>query len=420
MCVANVTDCPTACEDGLSLCNDGVCSESCEDWIETPCECDGLLVACAKIIDSYDVCFERFQELYDANAECLEAASYEIPLLSFTEPAFVFCYVWISAVTALVFLWCLFNQKLFPVPSSTGSLSPAADSSTVGWTQTGYKTHWIGSFVHALVILTFVGIQFLLLLLTIFYYMQQEAITTWAPVFLDEVQVLMAFEIVWMVGLPWTFAYKYPASVKSLFLRRCNLEDATYVAVVAPTKAVDILSVPGMGERMASLLWAPFNFILMFLFSYPHAIPGTVTNFCEVESDGINRSFYHRMRRYVYNAEVVGFVPGSMNIGTTIGDFLDQVQGLTSDEVARRGGLAGPNVIKIKAPTIHGSMLKEFSKGFYIFQTFMVWAYGPFWYYYMMIVHTVVRVSSGIVVGVFQFMSDSVLHKLSLVEGNVE
>ncbi|KAI2493674.1 haloacid dehalogenase-like hydrolase [Fragilaria crotonensis] len=214
--------------------------------------------------------------------------------------------------------------------------------------------------------------------------------------------------------------FQVPRQCESIFLRRCNLEDATYVAVVAPTKIVDIMSIPGMGEKLADIIWAPFNYFFMFYFSYPHAIPGTVTSFCKVESDGTTRSFYHRMRRYVYNAEAVGFIPGSMNVGTTIGDFLSQTQGLTSDEVARRGGLAGPNVIKIQEPTIHGSIMKEFSKGFYIYQTFMVWSYGPFWYYYMMIVHTIVRVTSGIVVGVFQFMSDSVLHKLSLVEGNIE
>lgn len=420
VCVANATECSTVCEEGLSLCNDGVCSESCDDEIETPCECDDLPVACAKVVDFFDVCFERFQEFYDNNTECLDAASDEIPLFSFTEPAFVFCYVWISAVTVLVYSWCLFNQKLFPVPSSTASLSPAAESSTGGWTQTGYKAHWFGRVVHALVNLTFVGIQFLLFLLTIFYYMQQEAITRWAPVFLDEVQVLMAFEIVWMVSFPWCFAFKFPASVRSLFLRRCNLEHATHVAVVAPTKAVDVMSDAGTGERIASLIWAPFDFALTFFFSYPHAIPGTVTSFCEVEDDGFNRSFYHRMRRYVYNAEAVGFVPGIMNVGSTFGDFLSQMEGMSSDEAAVRGGLAGPNVIKIKKPTIHGSLLKEFSKTFYLYQSFMVWTWAPFWYYYMAIVNTVVRISSGIVVGVFQFMSDSVLHKLALVEGDVE
>lgn len=48
------------------------------------------------------------------------------------------------------------------------------------------------------------------------------------------------------------------------------------------------------------------------------------------------------------------------------------------------------------------------------------WVYGPYWYYFMMIVHTIVRVSCGVVVGVFEFMSNLVLHKLSLVEGNIE
>ena len=107
VCVANATDCPTICNDGLLLCNDGICSESCDDGIETPCECDGLPVACAKVVDFYDVCFERFQSFYDTDSECLEAASDEIPLFFFTEPPFIFCYVWISAVTVLVYLWCL-------------------------------------------------------------------------------------------------------------------------------------------------------------------------------------------------------------------------------------------------------------------------------------------------------------------------
>ena len=264
------------------------------------------------------------------------------------------------------------------------------------------------------------GIQFLLFLLTIFYYMQQEAITRWAPVFLDEVQVLMAFEIVWMVSFPWCFSFKYPASIESLFLRRCDLKNATHVAVVAPTKAVDVSLVPGAGEKLARLLWAPFDFALMFFFSYPYATSGSVTMFCEVEDDGLHRSFYHRMKRYVYNAETDGYVPGTMNVGSTFADFLSQMNGLSSDEVAARCGLAGPNVIKIKEPTIRGSIIREFSKTFYLYQTFMVWTWAPYWYYYMAIVNTVVRIFSGIVVGVFQFKSDSVLHKLSLVEGDIE
>ena len=51
---------------------------------------------------------------------------------------------------------------------------------------------------------------------------QQEAIT-WSifgtQQFFDEVQVLMAFEIVWMVGFVWSFFIKAPGNIHSLFLR---------------------------------------------------------------------------------------------------------------------------------------------------------------------------------------------------------
>lgn len=42
--------------------------------------------------------------------------------------------------------------------------------------------------------ITLWSFHILLTMLTIFYYMQQEAITRWKPVFYDEIQVLQAFE----------------------------------------------------------------------------------------------------------------------------------------------------------------------------------------------------------------------------------
>jgi hypothetical protein len=76
-------------------------------------------------------------------------------------------------------------------------LTSVTDSSREDWTQTGYKTPSVGSIAqNALVVLTFLGIKFLLFTRTIFYYMQQEATTRWTPVFQDEVQVFKAFSIV--------------------------------------------------------------------------------------------------------------------------------------------------------------------------------------------------------------------------------
>jgi hypothetical protein len=426
VCVANETECPTSdCEEGLTLCVTGNCEVDCtyhDEELESPCACDDLPVACLKVVDFYPVCFERFQEFYDSNTACVDAQEEAIPLLSFTSPWFLVCYFGISVVTVLVVVWCFFNQKIFPVPSSTMSMEAANDVSSGAWSQTGYKRDIIGYLIYALVLLTFVTIQFLLFLLTIFYYMQQEAITKWAPIFYDEVQVLKAFEIVWMVGFVWCMAFRYPSSVHDLFLRRCDLSRATHVAVVAPIKSIDVTEVAGVGDRFADMLWSYFDCFLRAVFSYPYGHPGMETVFCPIGNDMATgmRSILHRMRRYVYDNEKGCFVPCYTSVGTTLGEFLDQVGGLSLHEASHRRGRLGPNVIPMPKPTILGSIYKEFSKTFYLYQNFMVWSWAPFWYYYMALVNSFVRVTSGLVVAVFQYMSDSVLYQLSHVEGELE
>ena len=111
------------------------------------------------------------------------------------------------------------------------------------------------------------------------------------------------------------------------------------------------------------------------------------------------------------------FVPGTIQVGERLGDFLNQSQGLSTDEVVQRTAKVGPNIVPMDRPTILGSIRKEFGKAFYLYQNFMVWTWAPYWYYYMAIVNTVVRVTGGIVVGVFQYLSDSVLYKISHVGG---
>lgn len=186
-------DCPTQCEDGEELCNDGSCKAACLGYEETLCgedaeRCNGMPVTCKREIDFYDSCKETYASFYDAEEACIEAQNEEIPLLSFTGPVFLLCYFWISAVSVLTFLWCLFNQKILPVHGSEVAMGEE------GWSQTGYKRHWLGIIIHGLVMSTLWGVQFLLLMLTIFYYMQQGAVTRWEPVFEDEAQVLIAFE----------------------------------------------------------------------------------------------------------------------------------------------------------------------------------------------------------------------------------
>jgi len=191
VCVASIEDCPTSCEEGKVLCNDGRCEFSCTGDEETACvdRCESMTITCPKVVDFYDACKEKYAAYYDAESECIDSQTEMIPQVSFTGPWFLFCYFWISGVTALVMLWCFFNQKLSPVQDSTLPMSE------LGWSQTGYKRHWLGMIIHGLVMLTLFGIQFLLLILVILYYMQQGIILkNFEPVFQDEVQVLIAFE----------------------------------------------------------------------------------------------------------------------------------------------------------------------------------------------------------------------------------
>jgi hypothetical protein len=94
--------------------------------------------------------------------------------------------------------------------------------------------------------ITLFGYQILLGLLTIFYYIQQEAIAWFSPVFEDEIQVLKVHEITWGVAFFYTILLKWPTSIRSVFYRRSTLRDATHVAVMTP-KAQE-----RMGEELPS------------------------------------------------------------------------------------------------------------------------------------------------------------------------
>lgn len=204
VCVAEVSDCPSTmqCSDNLTLCADGVCAPFCTGEEVSPCAFNCAPVACPKVIDNMDNCSALYGPLLSAEAACgEEETAVEIKLWSFTEAGFVFLYVWISVATVLVLGWCAFNQRYAPVEGSTQSLelsfSNSGDKNASKGYQTGYKMHPVGLFVNVITMSTLLGIQGLLIYLTVQYYIQQELFTGVPGIFQDEVQVLVAFEITW-------------------------------------------------------------------------------------------------------------------------------------------------------------------------------------------------------------------------------
>jgi hypothetical protein len=235
---------------------------------------------------------------------------------------------------------------------------------------------------------------------------------------------LFCFRLVWFVGFVWSFLFQWPESIESLFLRRCPLSEATHVAVTAPMKKLEMTGTSNKvswGEFSLRLLCCPFDWVMRNLFSYNGAKPGYELVYCKVDQvETTVRNFYFRMGRYVLDDETGIYIPSTMVVGETIGDFLVKMNGLTTEEVIEKYNTVGPNIIPIDKPTVIGSLYKEFSKTFYIYQSFMVWSWYPYWNQTLAMIQTVIRLIGGITVAAFQHRSDSVLYQLSCAEGDVE
>jgi hypothetical protein len=169
VCVAKASDCPSdaTCASAsdtpnheFDLCADGTCAdltlgEACAADLETPCGCSTLSVACAKQVDLWDSCHDKFQEHYDVNMQCLEKEAVVLSPPEMTGVPILFS-LSMLVITLLMFLWCAYNQRLSPVPGSSSELENEHGEK---WTQTGYKSTIAGKALYALVILGHVAVQ---------------------------------------------------------------------------------------------------------------------------------------------------------------------------------------------------------------------------------------------------------------------
>ena len=385
----------------------------------TPCECEKTLFACANQVDLKDSCDVRFKTEHDAYDLCIEEQNESLPQVNFAGPVFLAFYFTIPLLTVLVLIYSAWNQRFAPVSGSKDTLSlsignevdidgsqSSKGSSTMGalkrsmqfehtpldmeaMSQTGYTTNIVGLALYCLYVVVHLIIHFLLLALTVEYYVQQEAnaISIFgSQKFFDDVQILTAFVVVWVVGFLWSFLMKFPGSMYNLVLRRCRPIDAKYIAVTASNITFEVGESGGIpiisdvGKFCFSLLSGLFS---------SKSLEGEGSNssvtFCKVRLDKTTetRYFYFRFRRFIFDTSLNTFVAGDWNVteNATIGKWLDKAylhQGISNDEAVVRRGIVGPNVLDLKKPTLVGSIFAEFSKTFYIYQTFLVWTWGKY------------------------------------------
>jgi hypothetical protein len=429
VCVSSLNDCPTACRGNTTLCANGSCQEECTGYKVAPCGCPSLPLACPKVVDYYDECFTSFQTFYDAKSACLAEQVYPITPASFSGPYFLSCYIWISTVTVLVLGWCYFNEKLCPYQELTCVSIPMCSSSgihTVGgvWTQTGYKRTFIGTTIYLLVLLTVLGIQVLLGVMVVLYYVQVGAITRWTPAFSDLDHFNKTFIMVWIIGFLWTIVlYCTPNGINNLFLRRCPLAIASCVSIASPTSAQ-------LAEARGSVLLvtfvrrltSPIGKFLCVLFSCPNNNQGNEVLFCPVHVDKAcgQRGLYHHLRKYVWSESAGAYIDGRIIVGDSLQDFMNQGRGLCSSEVTRRISIVGPNTALLEKPTVFSSLRKEFSRTFYVYQNFFLWLYLPYFFFYSCLGVAAVRVMGGCISAYFYHTSEVTLYRASKVDGIVK
>jgi hypothetical protein len=286
------------------------------------------------------------------------------------------------------------SQKIKPVPGSSQTLTVEGQGETYGL-QIGYRFHVLGEILHVLTLLTFAGWIVILAFLTIQYYALDgnQYVDGRKVFFEDEEQLLKTFIIAWSAGFVWCFALKWPFTIQSLFLRRCQLKASTHVAVYVKRSASSDRTLAGLTNKESrcfgfeffkDLFHRVFGYvqtIMSFIFSDRdcfHLSDDGIYQICRVEkgSDG-TRFFVFLFRRYNFDDETGLFKPGRWVVGEFLQDLqaaADTDMGLSIQDVQARYRVVGLNTIEMEKPSYLSAVRREFSKPFYTYQLFMIWS----------------------------------------------
>ena len=281
--------------------------------------------------------------------------------------------------------------------------------------QTGYKRQPIGTILYVLTLLTFFG-WFGLQIFCTWLYTNTEGD--------DKIMALKTFCAVWVSGFFWNCSLLWPFSIRFLFLRRCELSEATHVAIfqemdtTEETKANENknssfrLPVPIKLLVDTFLLCAKSYFTLVF--ADPNSRPDNSRGrfqLCPVQyNDDGTLYLLFLFRRYNYNKMTGTFEPGVWEMEKTFRELnpegisaVDETElalenilmmeesghgsppsekpsgyridaykldaaGLSTKEAEKRYRAVGPNVMEVPPPSYFSMLSEEIAKPFYLYQ----------------------------------------------------
>eukprot|EP00808_Paulinella_micropora_P027751 g1866.t1 len=290
----------------------------------------------------------------------------------------------------------------------------SGDADTLIWTQTGYRTSWIGQVLYFSVMATAVGFQVLLTLLCLMYYAVKDGILGGEFYF----SVVAVFEMADLHLL------SVPAALP--------LNEAEYVAVFTQNEEGALLTKDNesfwlvWSKYLVFSLHALINWFCRALFSDRSRPAGRIgdVEICRVDisvrSDGKEwREFKFHLCQYILDTETGVFKAGTVKVGHTLRDLTQRGDGLSKLEVLDRRAMVGPNEVKLRQPSFFTSLLEEFSKIFYVYQNLMAWTWFNFAYWHMGLVNTFVYITGGVAVAWYSYLQERSLASLTKIEGRI-
>jgi hypothetical protein len=251
--------------------------------------------------------------------------------------------------------------------------------------EAGFAEHPVGTLLYRMVQATVGFIQFCLVILTVSYYNNDDDCGGWTLE--PEYQTaLLAFEIVWGVGIVFMFAIKIPQSLRLHFWARAPLASAEYVRVWGPTDKrlfttdtrIEWLSTTAtaIGKATASVMNTLYSDVTLL------SDKSGAWEVCRVDKTASGgRYITYRLNQLIFSADTQTFVPASVPMPVTVGGLLASEKGLLSSTATARLELVGPNVIAVPEPDALATISTEFNKGFYTYQVFMSWTWFNFSYW---------------------------------------
>eukprot|EP01053_Blabericola_migrator_P001276 Blabericola_migrator_1__1275@NODE_132_length_13257_cov_135_196133_g116_i0_p1_GENE_NODE_132_length_13257_cov_135_196133_g116_i0NODE_132_length_13257_cov_135_196133_g116_i0_p1_ORF_typecomplete_len1559_score308_80Hydrolase/PF00702_26/4_4e35E1E2_ATPase/PF00122_20/7_2e02E1E2_ATPase/PF00122_20/2_8e24Hydrolase_3/PF08282_12/0_00017_NODE_132_length_13257_cov_135_196133_g116_i0660111277 len=217
---------------------------------------------------------------------------------------------------------------------------------------------------------------------------------------------LLIFLLVWLFAAEFFVVLRlFRSTLRSWFLLRCPLDQATLVRVTLPKKVNSVadFNVASRAHKLGQ--WKEKVSTKMFGSPKVRKVCGVKVIHTDSslapsppmlgDSDSMTaaglsapvstiiptRYIVFQSERLIWDSKAFRFHRATVTCGSNVARLCDQKGGLSALEAAKRSVLIGPNIIQIKMPTLLRSVFDEFFTTHFIYQTLCLMVWYEFYYW---------------------------------------